>query len=232
MDEAASVREGETPLVMPAVHAGRAIEPDPAHETGLAAHLRGTMAPAQIAALYGRFAAGTGPFDAMMRRVIWRALARAFGDGATIAAGAGFRHLERVEIGSGVFVGEGAMVQGHARGSCRIGDKAWIGPQAFLDARALAIEELAAIGPGARILTAQHSGLPAEAPVMATEQKVGPVTIGAGADIGVNATLLPGARIGRGAIVGAGAVVTGDIPDGAVAAGVPARVLRFRGEER
>ena len=52
--------------------------------------------------------------------------------------------------------------------------------------------------------------------------------IGYGADIGTNATILPGARIGAQSIVGAGAVVTGEIPEYAIAAGVPARVTRMR----
>jgi len=42
--------------------------------------------------------------------------------------------------------------------------------------------------------------------------------------------VMDGVRLGRGVVVGAGAVVTSDLPDGAVAAGVPARVLRVRGE--
>jgi acetyltransferase-like isoleucine patch superfamily enzyme len=48
-----------------------------------------------------------------------------------------------------------------------------------------------------------------------------------GASIGSNATLMP-VRIGKDAIVGAGAVVTKDVPAGAVAAGNPARILRYR----
>jgi acetyltransferase-like isoleucine patch superfamily enzyme len=45
------------------------------------------------------------------------------------------------------------------------------------------------------------------------------------ASIGSNATVLCGITIGEGAIVGAGAVVTKDVPDHAIVAGVPARVI-------
>lgn len=58
------------------------------------------------------------------------------------------------------------------------------------------------------------------------EYRKGPVEIGAGVLIGSNATILPGVRIGDGAIVGAGSLVNRDIPPGALAAGVPARVRR------
>jgi acetyltransferase-like isoleucine patch superfamily enzyme len=46
-----------------------------------------------------------------------------------------------------------------------------------------------------------------------------------GASIGSNATILPGVVIGLGALVGAGAVVTRDVPDHAIVAGVPARIV-------
>ena len=45
------------------------------------------------------------------------------------------------------------------------------------------------------------------------------------ASIGSNATILAGITIGEGALVGAGAVVTKDVPDYAIVAGVPARVV-------
>jgi UDP-2-acetamido-3-amino-2,3-dideoxy-glucuronate N-acetyltransferase len=50
-----------------------------------------------------------------------------------------------------------------------------------------------------------------------------------GASIGANATILPGIRIGRGAMVGAGSVVTHDVPENAVVAGNPARIIGYAG---
>jgi acetyltransferase-like isoleucine patch superfamily enzyme len=46
--------------------------------------------------------------------------------------------------------------------------------------------------------------------------------------LGTGAKVLDGIRIGSDAVVGANAVVTADLPQGAIAAGVPARVLRLR----
>jgi acetyltransferase-like isoleucine patch superfamily enzyme len=52
-------------------------------------------------------------------------------------------------------------------------------------------------------------------------------TVGKGASIGANATILPGIVIGSGAMVAAGAVVTRDVPENAVVKGNPATVSRF-----
>lgn len=51
--------------------------------------------------------------------------------------------------------------------------------------------------------------------------------IGDGAFIGTNATILPRISIGKWATVGAGSVVTRDVPDYAVVAGNPAKLIRF-----
>ncbi|MGZ4171241.1 MAG: acyltransferase, partial [Solirubrobacteraceae bacterium] len=58
--------------------------------------------------------------------------------------------------------------------------------------------------------------------------QVAPVEIGDGAWLGENVVVRPGVRIGRGAVVGANSVVTADVPDGGVAVGAPARVVRVR----
>jgi acetyltransferase-like isoleucine patch superfamily enzyme len=48
--------------------------------------------------------------------------------------------------------------------------------------------------------------------------------------LGVGVTVLDGVRIGRGSVIGAGSIVTHDIPAGSIAAGVPARVVKMRGD--
>lgn len=213
--------------VVPAVHARRGIVPDPAHETALTAHLAGRTAE-QLAELYDRFREGCPDFDRMMRRVLWRAMLKGSGDGMEIGAAVRFRHLETMDLGNGVHIGDQVCLYGRHDGNCRMGDRVWIGAQAFVDARWLEIEEEAGIGPGVRILGSEHTGVPVEEPVIRTELRIGRVRICRGADIGVNAVILPGVTIGEGAVVGAGAVIRRDVPAFAVAMGDPARVVRYR----
>lgn len=62
-------------------------------------------------------------------------------------------------------------------------------------------------------------------PQSAADWKAVPTRVKRRASIGSNATILPGLTIGESALVGAGAVVTRSVPDFAIVAGVPARVI-------
>lgn len=56
------------------------------------------------------------------------------------------------------------------------------------------------------------------------------ITIGDDVLIGANSVILPAARVGTGAVIGAGSLVQGSIPEYAIAAGTPAKVIGYRGE--
>jgi acetyltransferase-like isoleucine patch superfamily enzyme len=102
---------------------------------------------------------------------------------------------------------------------CRIGDRVKIHCNCYI-AQFTELEDDAFLAPGVTIANDLYPGDRRSAELMA-----GP-RIGAGAQIGVNVTILPYIRIGSGALIGAGSVVTRDIPCGAVAFGNPAVVRR------
>lgn len=53
-----------------------------------------------------------------------------------------------------------------------------------------------------------------------------PVYVGDNVWIGENVSVLPGVRIGKGSVIGANSVVSKDVPENAIVAGVPARILK------
>lgn len=211
-----------------AVHGLREAKQDPEFELGLSEHLRNKYNREALLELYTRFVSGEGEIDEMMRRAVWRAVARKFGHGVRIGSSVGFKHLETFEVGEAVFIGSQAYIQGRFDGTCVIGDHVWIGPQSYFDARSLVIEDYVGWGPGAKVLGSSHTGFPIDIPIIQTDLEMKRVTIGAWADIGTNAVILPGVTIGKGSIVGAGSVVTRDVAPFSIVAGIPAVFLRWR----
>ena len=201
---------------------------DPQWEWDFAADLRARSSREELLAQFARFRSGESALDVTMRRILLRSLCRGAGHDLQVNPEVVLKHPETMEFGNSVFIGAHSMIQGRYDGQCKIGNHVWIGPHAYFDARDLVLEDYVGWGPGAKVLGSQHTGDPIDVPIIATSLIIKPVVVGYGADIGTNATILPGVRIGAHAIVGAGAVVTSDIPDYAVAAGVPARVLRIR----
>lgn len=55
-----------------------------------------------------------------------------------------------------------------------------------------------------------------------------PPIIGNDVWIGLDATIMPGVRVGNGAVIAARSVVTKDVPDFAIMGGNPAKIIRFR----
>ncbi len=156
---------------------------------------------------------------------------RAMGEHVVFEDGVRIWHPENVVLGSNVYVGHEAMLKGYYKGLLTVGDDCWIGQRAFLHAAGnITIGRGVGIGPFVKMLTSSHEESSRSRPIMDAPLTFGPIAIGDGCDIGVGAIVLPGVTIGRGVQVGAGAVVTRDVPDFAVVAGNPARVLRTRPE--
>ncbi len=153
------------------------------------------------------------------------------GQGCVLEEGVLVFNPAAVHLGDDVYVGHGTMLKGDTRGELRVEHGVWIGQECYMhSAGGIRIGARAGIGPRVLILTSTHAETPPPMAIIDAPLAFASVELGAGCDIGVGAILLPGARIGVGVQIGAGAVVAGEVPGGVVAAGVPARVLRRRGE--
>lgn len=154
---------------------------------------------------------------------------KGLGPDCVFEAGVLVFHPETITLGANVYVGHQTILKGYYKGSMSIGDGTWIGQQCFFHAAGgITIGARVGIGPAVKILTSEHEDAGRAMPVLWSPLRFAPVVIEDDADVGVGAIVLPGVTIGRGAIIGAGAVVTKDVAAYAVAAGVPARVMRER----
>jgi acetyltransferase-like isoleucine patch superfamily enzyme len=119
------------------------------------------------------------------------------------------------EIGDDVSVGTLSVIEHHVR----IGNAVRIHSQVFIPEYSV-LEDEAWLGPNVVLTNAKYPQFPG-----VKENLKGPI-IRKRAKIGANSTILPGVTIGENALVGAGSVVVHDVPDGAVVAGNPARIIK------
>ena len=135
--------------------------------------------------------------------------------GARLQTGHNVVVREGTRIGDDVCIWSNSVVDY----GCVLGDRVKVHCNCYV-AQYTELEDDVFLAPGVTIANDLYPGHPESARAMA-----GP-RIRAGAQIGVNATVLPYVTVGARAIVGAGSVVTRDIPEGMVAYGSPAIATR------
>jgi acetyltransferase-like isoleucine patch superfamily enzyme len=203
---------------------------------------------------FGRLAAwlascGYSPYH--RRASLANATARGFVDPS-----ASVRH-SRLKLGAKVYLGTRVIVsESNAGGPITIGDRVHIYGDSFVET---GHGGSVVIGPGTHIQPGCHihshlaeihigemveiaancafynydHGIAPGTPIMEQPLRTrGDIVIGDGAWLGHGVIVLQGVTIGDGAVIAAGAVVVSDIPPNAIAAGVPARVVKHRDEAR
>ena len=135
-----------------------------------------------------------------------------------------------ISLGSRVRVHEDTHILVGPGGSVTIGDETHIQRDCQLNAYKEAIRIGSRVEIAARCAFYSYDhGVEGGKPIV--DQPLaskGEISIGDEAWLGHGVIVLSGVRIGKGAVIGAGSVVTNDVPDGSVAAGVPAKVIRMR----
>lgn len=161
-------------------------------------------------------------------------------------------HHEKFQAGPNVFIGDrvtifqneagGAVVLGAHVGLCDdviietgYGAEVKIGANSRCQIRChlsayksdILIGEDVGIGPSCRFISHNHGRSIEGHKELLTK---GAIVLGDGVWLGADVKVMSGVRIGKGAVIAAGSVVTRDVPPGVIAAGVPARVVKMRGE--
>jgi acetyltransferase-like isoleucine patch superfamily enzyme len=136
---------------------------------------------------------------------------------------------ERIEIGDCVQIGRNTQLKTRA-GSIFIGNHANIGSDCRIDSTAqVHIGQHALIAGGCYIGGVNHCYDRLDIPI--AQQPLAPkggVHINDDVWLGAHVIVMDGVKIGKGAVIGAGAVVTKDIPEYAIAMGIPAQVKGYR----
>ena len=133
-----------------------------------------------------------------------------------------------IDIGNGVFIGRGTILS-CKNGDIVIDDHANIGfnCEIFSGSR-VRLGKHALVAAYTYLVGGDHTFDRTDAPVLRQERVARGIEVDDNVWLGAHVVVADGVTIGRDAIVGAGAVVRDEVPPFAIAAGVPARIIRDR----
>jgi acetyltransferase-like isoleucine patch superfamily enzyme len=133
-----------------------------------------------------------------------------------------------LRIGRWAWVGQGSKIRVH-EGEASIGAKTVIGQDCTISAfQHVSLGRECILADRVMLIDFDHGVTEVERPIRLQGIYKRDVRIAHNVWIGYGACVLRGVRIGENSIVGTSSVVTKDVPDNAVVAGVPARVIRMR----
>ena len=152
-------------------------------------------------------------FDVLVNRLTW-----AKGDKSVLS----LSEKARFSPGKNVRISGGCRL--HIDGDFSIGDNTYINPHTIvISNESISIGNSCAISFNCQLMDTDMHDITIDG---FTKPKTAGITIGDNVWIGSQCTILKGVSIGNGAVIAAGSVVTRSIPAGAMAAGVPAKVIK------
>ena len=130
-----------------------------------------------------------------------------------------------IRIGRGVFIGRNTILS-CKNGDIEIADEANVGFNCeIFSASRVRVGPRTLIAAYTYLVGGDHDFADESRPVLEQRRTSSGIAVGAGVWLGAGVKILDGVTIGDRAIIGAGAVVRHDVPSGATAVGVPARIL-------
>jgi len=138
----------------------------------------------------------------------------------------------RVVLGRWSWLGHGTKVRAH-EGEVLIGAKSVLGQECTISAyQHVAIGRECIVADRVMLIDFDHGVVEVERPIRLQGIYKRDVNVGHNVWIGYGACILRGVTVGDNSVIGTNAVVTKDLPENAVAAGAPARVIRMRAAPR
>jgi acetyltransferase-like isoleucine patch superfamily enzyme len=137
-----------------------------------------------------------------------------------------------IELGRWSWLGHGCKLRCH-EGVISIGAKSVLGQECTISAyQHVSIGRECVIADRVMLIDFDHGVVEVERPIRLQGIYKRDVRVGNNVWIGYGACILRGVTVGDNAVIGTNAVVTRDVPENAVVAGVPARVIRMREEPK